>query len=96
LIASARVNKRSPDERGDIRGSSLPNPRMLIEIEGVAALKPQDSGHVAKLDQPLFPATNARRVRLRAGYLDLQTLFAQKCRPWSSTSGAVSRDEGQL
>jgi hypothetical protein len=76
-----RVSKRSPDERSDIWGSSLLNPMTLIEIEGVAALKPQDSGHVANLDYPLFPATNARRVRPRTSYLDLQALLAQKCRP---------------
>jgi hypothetical protein len=62
-------------------GSSLLNPMTLIEIEGVAALKPQDSGHVANLDYPLFSATNARRVSQRTDYLDLQPSLAPKCRP---------------
>jgi hypothetical protein len=43
-------SKRSPDERSDIRDSSLLDRMTLIEIERVTALKPQDSGHVANLD----------------------------------------------
>jgi hypothetical protein len=33
------MSKRSPDERSDIRRSSLLNPMTLIEIERVTALK---------------------------------------------------------
>jgi hypothetical protein len=40
-------SKHSPDEPNDIRDSNLLNPVTLIEIERVAALKPQDSRHVA-------------------------------------------------
>jgi len=53
----------------------------LIEIEGVAALKPQDSGHVANLINRSFLQATARRVSPRADYLDLQPSPAPKCRP---------------
>jgi hypothetical protein len=36
---------------------------MLIEIERVAALKPQDSGHLANLDYPPFPATERKACK---------------------------------
>jgi hypothetical protein len=39
LPLNIHFSKPSPDERSDIRRSSLLNPMTLIEIEGVAALK---------------------------------------------------------
>jgi len=35
----------------------------LIEIKGVAAFKPQDSGYVANLDYPRFPSSNRKACK---------------------------------